>query len=315
MSSDKVDRKIDSYIDNIIKTNYNGFASNNNNPFLVSPYAPTANAGIINQINEININISSLNQNISSLFDLSTMTLRISTITNTLYSNTVTISTTNLVMDVPNVYINADNTNITGITNVSTLNASNITFQTLIGSTIKSNTAIISALVFSTLTGGIIDTSLINISTLIFSTLIGSTINTNSVIVKSTINTSSIITRNMYYTSLKGADIQTNSLEIFGITYYNELEGNLITANTINTTTMNFDNMTGSLINTSTISTTNVNFDAILGNKITTSELIFSSICMVPSTILSVVPPVNGFNSSILICLDGSYWQIPIFPV
>ena len=314
MSSDKVDRKIDTYIDNIIKTNYNGFASNNNNPFLVSPYAPTANAGVINQINEINVSISTLNQNISSLFDLSTMTLRISTITNTLYSDTVTINTTNIVMDAPNVYINADNTNITGITNISTLNAINISFQTLTGSTIKSNTATISTLVFSTLTGGIIDTSLINISTLLFSTLIGSSINTNSVRVNSTMNISSIITRNMYFTTLRGADIRTNSLEILGITYFNELEGNLITANTINTTIMNFDNMTGSLINASTISTTNIDYDTIIGNKTTTGELIFSSFCMIPSNISSIVPPITEFNSSILICVEGNYWQIPIFP-
>ena len=87
------------------------------------------------------------------------------------------------------------------------------------------------------------------------------------------------------------------------------MEGTSITTNT-----MNFDNITGLLVNSSTISTTNIDFDASIGNKIITNELIFSSICMIPSNISSIVAPITVFNSSILICLDDIYWQIPIFP-
>jgi hypothetical protein len=47
-------------------------------------------------------------------------------------------------------------------------------------------------------------------------------------------------------------------------------------------------------------------------SSITTKEFIFSSICMSPSNISSFVPAFSTFNSSILICLNGSYWKIPI---
>ena len=83
---------------------------------------------------------------------------------------------------------------------------------------------------------------------------------------------------------------------------------------------MSFETVEGSLINVSTASTTHIDFNTMKGsiistNTFTTNELTFSSLCMIPSTISSVIPSVNGFSSSILICLDGSYWKIPIFPV
>jgi hypothetical protein len=294
MSSNKVDRQIDSYIDNIIKLNYNGFASNNNNPFLVSPYAPTANAGIINQINDINITISSLNENISSLFDLSTMTLRISTITDTLDSNTLTLSTINLLIEATNVNIDADNTNITGITNISNLNASNINFSTLTGTILN----------FSTLTGSTINARSTITSNLNFSTLTGS----------------SIITRTMNYTSITGVAVRCNEFDGQFMRVSDSIFTPTITSGTTSTTNITFDTTEGSLINASTISTGYISFDTIIGstistNIITTNDFIFSSLYMTPSTISSFDPPANIFYSSILICLDGSYWKIPIFPV
>ena len=316
MSSEKVDRKIDTYIDNIIKTNYNGFASNNNNPFLVSPYAPTANAGIITQINELNSTICTLNENISSLFDLSTMTMRICTITNTLSGNSVTISTANFIVDATSVYINSNDTN------VSTLNASTITFRTLTGSTINTSTLNTSVLNYSTLTGSTINTSTMTTSKLNFSTLIGSSISANSLSVNLTISTNNIVS----YGIIESNEFNGNFITIgtsINTPYINISEGIILNVDTISTGFVTFDTLGGSIITTSTINTTLMDFNIIRGpiistntistNIITTNELIFSSLCMIPSTISSF--PVNGFSSSILICLNGSYWKIPIFPV
>jgi hypothetical protein len=114
MDNKKIDKEIDQYLNNIIKSNYNGFASNNNNPFLVSPYAPPANMVTTSQIVTINTSITIINQNLSTLFDLNTLTLKISTITNTLDSDIVRFSTVNLIMDTPYLEINAISTGING---------------------------------------------------------------------------------------------------------------------------------------------------------------------------------------------------------
>ena len=130
----------------------------------------------------------------------------------------------------------------------------------------------------------------------------------------------------MYFSTIIGGNIDSK-----GIILSNDFRGTyMIVSNSISTTRINFDTIEGALINTSSVSTTYMSFDTIEGslintstlstntistNMFTTNELIFSSLCMIPSTISSVIPPVNGFSSSILICLDGSYWQIPIFPV
>jgi hypothetical protein len=104
---------------------------------------------------------------------------------------------------------------------------------------------------------------------------------------------------------------------------FNTSEGFLLNVDTISTGFVTFDTIGGSVITTSTISSSIMDFNTIRGpiistniistRVITTNELIFSSLYMSPSTISSF--PVNGFFSSILISLDGSYWKIPIFPV
>ena len=113
--------------------------------------------------------------------------------------------------------------------------------------------------------------------------------------------------------------MSANAINTTSMTF-DTVEGLLVNTSTISTGYMSFDIVEGSLINVSTISTIHIDFNTMNGstistNMLTTNELTFSSLCMIPSTISSVNPPVNGFSSSILICLDGSYWQIPIFPV
>ena len=114
----------------------------------------------------------------------------------------------------------------------------------------------------------------------------------------------------MFFGSITGVAVLCNEFD----GQYMRVSDSIITPSIISET------VNGSLINTSTVSTGYMSFDTIIGstistNTITINELIFSSLCMIPSTILAVDPPVTSFSSSILICLDGSYWRIPIFPV
>lgn len=168
------------------------FLSNNNNPFLVSPFTPTTNIVKKSQLSSIIIVIAAIEAELSTLFDFNTMTLRITNITNSAGGNSVTISTTNLNLDGTTINIDAQDTTITGNVyfsnntyfssiNASTITAKNISFSTLTGSTINAQTINASNITFSTLTGSTIsaltlNASTINASNITFSTLTGSTI-------------------------------------------------------------------------------------------------------------------------------------------
>ena len=163
------------------------FLSNNNNPFLVSPFTPTTNIVKKSQLSSIIIVIAAIEAELSTLFDFNTMTLRITNITNSAGGNSVTISTTNLNLDGTTINIDAQDTTITGNVyfsnntyfssiNASTITAKNITFSTLTGSTINAQTINASNITFSTLTGSTISASTLNASNITFSTLTGSTI-------------------------------------------------------------------------------------------------------------------------------------------
>jgi hypothetical protein len=168
------------------------FLSNNNNPFLVSPFTPTTNIVKKSQLSSIIIVIAAIEAELSTLFDFNTMTLRITNITNSAGGNSVTISTTNLNLDGTTINIDAQDTIITGNVyfsnntyfssiNASTITAKNISFSTLTGSTINAQTINASNITFSTLTGSTIsalaiNASTINASNITFSTLTGSTI-------------------------------------------------------------------------------------------------------------------------------------------
>ena len=65
---------------NLEISNANLFISNNNNPFLISPYAPPTNVAKETTVINIDETISTLIGNLSSVINLSTFTLSISTI-------------------------------------------------------------------------------------------------------------------------------------------------------------------------------------------------------------------------------------------
>jgi hypothetical protein len=206
------------------------FLSNNNNPFLVSPFTPTTNIVKKTQLSSIIIVIAAIEAELSTLFDFNTMTLRITNITNSAGGNSVTISTTNINLDATSINIDAQDTTITGNVyfsnntyfssiNASTITAKNITFSTLTGSTINAQTVNTSNITFSTLTGSTINASTINTSTLnasniTFATLNGSTINA------STLNASTINAPTITFSSLTMIPGTTSSL-IPAVTTFN----------------------------------------------------------------------------------------------
>ena len=118
------------------------FLSNNNNPFLVSPYTPVASIVTKSELSSITIIVSSIVINLSTVFDFTTKTLKISTITNSAGDNSVTISTTNINLDGTDININANDTTITGNvyfsnnTFFSSINASSISGKNILFSTL-----------------------------------------------------------------------------------------------------------------------------------------------------------------------------------
>jgi hypothetical protein len=206
------------------------FLSNNNNPFLVSPFTPTTNIVKKSQLSSIIIVIAAIEAELSTLFDFNTMTLRITNITNSAGGNSVTISTTNLNLDGTTINIDAQDTTITGNVyfsnntyfssiNASTITAKNISFSTLTGSTINAQTINASNITFSTLTGSTIsalaiNASTINASNITFSTLTGSTISAL------TLNASTINASNITFSSLTMIPGTTSSL-IPAVTTFN----------------------------------------------------------------------------------------------
>jgi hypothetical protein len=106
-----------------------------------------------------------------------------------------------------------------------------------------------------------------------FETLSGNIVTVSSLTVSSLLNVSSISTSHILFETLGGSSITTNSLVVHSTLVVSSIHA---------------------------------------ASSITTKEFIFSSICMSPSNISSFVPAFSTFNSSILICLNGSYWKIPI---
>jgi hypothetical protein len=160
-------------------TNSNMFVSNNNNPFLVSPYAPPTNVAKTSQINEINVIISSLIGALSTVINLSTFTLSISTITNIPGGNVVTISS-------QNVDVTGDNFNV----------FSEATFHNIV--TFDDTASFVGSTFFNNISTGNIFASNGTFSTLTASSIsIASEIIINSLQVNSTIYTSSIQSQNI----------------------------------------------------------------------------------------------------------------------
>lgn len=203
---------------NLQISNANLFISNNNNPFLISPYAPPTNVAKETTVVDISLTISTLIGNLSSVINLSTFTLSISTIQPipSDSSQTLTIIASTLILDVADTviqgtlevegnskfnhistgYLFASVADISSL-NVSTISASGtILFSTLIGSTITANTMTI----HSTLQVSSIDAT----GHISFVTMSGSTITGNTFTVHSTLNASTISTGNINFLTLDG---------------------------------------------------------------------------------------------------------------
>lgn len=359
---------------NLAFQNANMFISNNNNPFLVSPYSYPTNVAKQTEVTNISSLISTFIGNLSSIIDLSTYTLAISTITNIASDipGTVTISTFHIVLNAPSTTIKADLTvdgdsyfigntffnNIStgyltaSIADISSLNVSTINVNdevlnfltinsTLNASTISTNNffasnGVISSLTVSTLTGnaGTFNSTL-NISSMsatgpiTFTTMSGSTISVSTLTVNSTLNISSMsATGSISFITLTGSTITTNSLTVNSTIFASTLELHTIDVSTVNAYDINVSTINAFAINVSTVNAYTTNTSTVnahtIGvssmsatglityNKLSGNELIFSSFCMIPSTISTGVS--TPLNSSILICLNGSYWKIPIQP-
>jgi hypothetical protein len=381
--------------------NANMFISNNNNPFMVSPYSYPTNVAKQTEVTNISSLISTFIGNLSSIIDLSTYTLSISTITNipSDVPGTVTISTFQIILDAPNTTVKVDLTvdgdsyfigntffnnistgslfasvadisslsvstinvndeNINFLTVNSTLNASTIStgsifassgdFSTISVSTLSANYGIFNDLTvnstlnissmaatgpidFITMIGSTITVSTLTVNSTLnissmaatgpidFITMIGSTITVSTLTVNSTLNISSMTaTGPISFVTLTGGTITTNSLTVNSTIFASTLELHTIDVSTVNAFSINVSTVNASTTSTSTVNAHTIGVSSMTAtglityNKLSGDELIFSSFCMIPSTISTGV--TTPLHSSILICLNGSYWKIPIQP-
>jgi hypothetical protein len=316
---------------NLAITNANMYISNNNNPFLVSPYSfPTGNFAKKSQVADISAIISTFIGDLSSIINLADFSLSISTITNIPGDNTVTISTTNVVIDAVSTTVNgelavtaalfASSFSTGGITTnylmvnstitTSTLSTTNIQFTTLSGTTINAMTVNATDIYFNTLAGSTIQASTISASSIFFSTIQGQLILTSSIetgsIEASSIQISSILT-----STINGQIGNFSTLNVSTL-LTSTIDGQIGNFSTLNVSTLLTSTIDGQIGNFSTLNASTMLISSISTSHIEVKELIFSSICMSPVYISTAV---TTFNSSILICMGGQTWKIPIEPV
>ncbi len=264
----------------LMNSNANLFVSNNN-PFLVTTYGYQTNTAKLTDITNIENLISTIVQNISSVIDLNDFSLAINTITNIPTSTSVTISTTTFQVTAENTYFNG-----------STIFTDETYFNTLYGTNFFTTTADIDELTVSSIIAGDETVNYLTVnSTMNVSTFITGNFNTSNAYI-STLNVSTLI----------GDTAEANFLTINSLMTTSSMNVNNGYVSSLFTSTFTGNNMiVNSTLVTSTLSTTTV----------IAQDFIFSSFCMIPSTISSAV---TTFNSSILLCLNGSYWKIPIEP-
>lgn len=208
---------------NLITTNANLYIANNNNPFLVSPYAPPTAATTKAAINSLSSLISTQIGNLSSVINLNTYTLSISTIrplpSDAQQTLTIQASTINIDGAFPgaamNVYMssfyNTINTNY--LTVNSTLSVSTITgnanFGNLYGNDVVASTLTVSS---------VLQVSTISSGNMTFNTQTGTSSIVSTLTVSSVAN---IQLLNLTSTISTNANAYTQSIPITvnGITY------------------------------------------------------------------------------------------------
>ena len=297
---------------NLEISNANLFISNNNNPFLISPYAPPTNVAKETTVVDISIIISTLIGDLSSIINLSTFTLSISTIrpipsdpnqeitiiastlrldvADTVIHGTLEVDGNSKFNNISTGYLFASVADISTL-NVSTLNAdtfnvNNFEASTITVSSLYGNNAFTNSLSTGQLFASVADISSLNVSTMsvsgniYFSTLIGSTITANTMTIHSTLNVSSIdATGHISFVTMSGSTITTNTLIVH------------------------------STIDVSTVSTGNIHFEILGGAIGTISSFTFSSIHMLPGVVSSAT---TGINSSFIITIGGIKYKIPL---
>ena len=297
---------------NLEISNANLFISNNNNPFLISPYAPPTNVAKETTVVDISIIISTLIGDLSSIINLSTFTLSISTIrpipsdpnqeitiiastlrldvADTVIHGTLEVDGNSKFNNISTGYLFASVADISTL-NVSTLNAdtfnvNNFEASTITVSSLYGNNAFTNSLSTGQLFASVADISSLNVSTMsvsgniYFSTLIGSTITANTMTIHSTLNVSSIdATGHISFVTMSGSTITTNTLIVH------------------------------STIDVSTVSTGNIHFEVLGGAIGTISSFTFSSIHMLPGVVSTAT---TGINSSFIITIGGIKYKIPL---
>ena len=297
---------------NLEISNANLFISNNNNPFLISPYAPPTNVAKETTVVDISIIISTLIGDLSSIINLSTFTLSISTIrpipsdpnqeitiiastlrldvADTVIHGTLEVDGNSKFNNISTGYLFASVADISTL-NVSTLNAdtfnvNNFEASTITVSSLYGNKAFTNSLSTGQLFASVADISSLNVSTMsvsgniYFSTLIGSTITANTMTIHSTLNVSSIdATGHISFVTMSGSTITTSTLIVH------------------------------STIDVSTVSTGNIHFEVLGGAIGTISSFTFSSIHMLPGVVSTAT---TGINSSFIISINSIKYKIPL---
>lgn len=265
---------------NAATTNANLFLSNNNNPFLVSPYTPFGNIAKNSDVTALSSLVSTINGELATVFNFDTLSLYITNIAPAHSDGTQTL----------NIY--GSTINITG----GVLNAPISSFFNFISTTV---------LQASSFSVGSIVTDLISATTIQYDVLLGSTITTSTLTVNSSIDASSITTQELNYSSLIGSTISTNTLAVtstltVSTIYSNSFEYSTLTGSTINSNYINVY----STLTASTVSSINIYGQSISSNYLKINSTITASTINVSTvyscTISSVYVSTNLIETSTL---------------
>jgi hypothetical protein len=279
---------------NLSITNANMYISNNNNPFLVSPYSfPTGNLAKKSDVTDISDIISTFIGDVSSIINLADFSLAISTITNIPGENTVTISTTYLVFDSLMTTINSA-VSVTSSLFASTFSAPVITTNILsVNSTIVASTISTTHIQFSTLSGTTINASNIN-----FSTLQGQLV-----------LTSSIESHVMQTSTLEASSILTSTIN-GQLGNFSTLNAHTLFASTVQVSTLLTSTIDGQIGNFSTLNVSTLQVSSISTQSIAGQGLRVSSISLWGSA--GPIGLLSPFDGSLLIYINDVKYAIPI---
>jgi len=257
---------------NAATTNANLYLSNNNNPFLISPYTPFGNIAKNSDVTALSSLVSTINGELATVFNFDTLTLYITNIAPAHSDATQTLNIYGSTINITGGVLNAPISSFFNFISTTVLQASSFSVGSIITDLISATTVKYDVLVGSTITTSTItvnstlNASTINTTTLNYSTLIGSTISTNTLAVNSTLNASTINTNSLNFSSFKGSSIVTDYLTVNSTLsvstvssvniYSQSISTNYLKINsTITVSTMNVSTIYGSTISSTRVST------------------------------------------------------------